>query len=141
MSDYYPVVYQMPAAQNTCTALIRLAVAGAMAGGSVAAGNNIRRVRNNDIETHQALISTGRSALSGAVVAATGGAAASIVEEQGLLRLGVMFAAGTTAMYLLESLQAGNPEEKMSEATGTGRRAPPRPAPDRPETNKGGKTP
>ena len=103
MTDYYPVIYAQPPVDNTCSNLIRLATVGAVVGGSAAAGSNIRRVRNDEIEPAEALFNTGRTALAGAVAAAVAGAAASAVEEQGLLRLGLMFTAGAAAMYGLES--------------------------------------
>ena len=111
MNLYYPVTYQPPPAESACTSLIRLATVGAVVGGAAAAGSNFRRLENEEIEPGEALANTGRTALAGAVAATVAGAAASVVQEQGLLRLGVMFAAGAAAMYGLESSWAKQREK------------------------------
>ena len=50
MSDDYPLNYCQPPMESACTSLLRLAAIGAVVGGSAAAGSNIRRVRNAQIE-------------------------------------------------------------------------------------------
>lgn len=102
-AHYWPVPYTAPPPpSNTCADLARLAILGAVVGGSAAAGRGFARVQRGEIDDLQALTSTGRSALASAVAAAAAGAAAGAVADQGLLRLGVMFAAGATVMYAME---------------------------------------
>ena len=103
MSDTYlypaaPMVYP-PVPENQCSTLVRLAAVGAVVGGTAAAASNLQAVRASRIDAGQAVIDTGRAALATAVATAVGGAAAGAVAEQGLMRLGVMFAAGTAVMY------------------------------------------
>lgn len=103
-----PVPYQSPAlpdhpvpssSSDGCSALAQLAVIGAVIGGSAAAGANIRRLQRQEINAAGALADTGRAALATAAASAVAGAAASAVSQQGLLRLGGLFASGTAVMY------------------------------------------
>lgn len=88
-----------PAPADGCSALAQLALLGAVIGGSAAAGANIRRLQRQEVDTAGALADTGRAALASAAASAVAGAAASAVRQQGLLRLGVLFASGTAVMY------------------------------------------
>jgi hypothetical protein len=92
----YPVARS---SSDGCSALAQLAVIGAVIGGSAAAGANIRRLQRHEINAAGALADTGRAALATAAASAVAGAAASAVGQQGLLRLGVLFASGTAVMY------------------------------------------
>ncbi|WP_296704083.1 hypothetical protein [Thiocapsa sp. UBA6158] len=85
-----------------CATLVRLATLGAVVGGSVAAASNLQRVESGDLTATAAVAETGKTAITAAVATAIGGAAASSVAEQGLMRLGIMFAAGTLALYGLQ---------------------------------------
>lgn len=106
MSD--PSLFQTPAQTGIqsggadCTALLRLATLGAIVGGSLAAAANLQRVRSGEVTAAAAFGETGKTAVTAAVATAIGGAAASGIAEQGILRLGVMFAAGTLALYGLQ---------------------------------------
>lgn len=107
MYEHYPVAYHpLPQshdrhhhAQSNCPALLQLATIGAVVGASTAAGSNIRRVQRAQITASQAFADTGRAAVSAAVATAVAGAVATAVSNEGLTRLGVLFAAGTAAMY------------------------------------------
>jgi hypothetical protein len=107
MSDAYfvrmpsrlPMQPQTQAGGNDCATLIRLATLGAVVGGSVAAATNLQRIDSGDLTTTAAIAETGKTAIIAAAATAIGGAAASSVAEQGLMRLGIMFAAGTLALY------------------------------------------
>ncbi len=107
MSNYYPVTYQaacpQPENESACSSLIRLAVMGGVIGGAVAAGNNINKLRDGRVNISAIATNIGRGAVSGAVATSVAGAAAGIVAEHGLTRLGVMFVAGTAAIYMIES--------------------------------------
>jgi hypothetical protein len=85
-----------------CATLVRLATLGAVVGGSLAAATNLQRVQSGEVTAAAAVGETGKAAVTAAVATAIGGAAASGIAEQGLLRLGVMFAAGTLALYGLQ---------------------------------------
>lgn len=110
MSDHfdpaYPVVWQPapPAcgASDGCATLVRLAALGAVIGGAAAAAGNLRRMESGEIEGGEAIAATARSALVGAAATAVAGAVAGTVAEQGVLRLGLMFAVGTGVAYGLE---------------------------------------
>ncbi|NCA70601.1 MAG: hypothetical protein EOM91_10935 [Sphingobacteriia bacterium] len=85
-----------------CASLVRLATLGALVGGSLAAASNLRRVESGDLNPSAAVAATGTTALTTAVATALGGAVASSLAEQGLARLGIMFAAGTLTLYGLQ---------------------------------------
>ncbi len=93
-----------------CSALAQLALLGAVIGGSAAAGANIRRLQRQEADTAGALADTGRAALATAAATAVAGAAASAVRQQGLLRLGVLFASGTAVMYGIQRYLEGGGE-------------------------------
>jgi hypothetical protein len=94
-----PAPAQAPASADGCAAIAQLALVGAVIGGSAAAGANIRRLQRQEVAVAGALADTGRAALATAAASAVAGAAASAVGQQGLLRLGVLFASGTAVMY------------------------------------------
>ncbi len=101
-SDYAatrPTDRNGPMPSDSCGALAQLALLGAVIGGSAAAGANIRRLQREEIDAAGALADTGRAALATAAASAVAGAAASAVRQQGLVRLGVLFASGTAVMY------------------------------------------
>jgi hypothetical protein len=125
MSDHYPVAQnqmQYPqTAQNpvpTCSlsALTNMAIAGAVIGGSAAAAKNLRRVQQEEIQSREALMDTGKTALSSAVATAAATAAATTVAgvvshavaDRGLLRLAVMFGVGTAVLYGLNRWTENN---------------------------------
>jgi hypothetical protein len=88
--------------RTDCSALMQLATMGAIIGGSAAAAKNLRRVELGDLPATTAVTETGKAAIGAAVATAIAGAAASALTEQGLLRLGIMFAAGTLTLYALQ---------------------------------------
>jgi hypothetical protein len=94
-----PIEGSRPTPSDSCGALAQLALLGAVIGGSAAAGANIRRLQRDEIDAAGALADTGRAALATAAASAVAGAAASAVRQQGLVRLGVLFASGTAVMY------------------------------------------
>lgn len=108
----YPVVYPLAVeplhhesqigADTACSTLVRLAALGGLVGGSAAAAANLRRVQAGDLDTVPALAATARSAVVGAAATAIAGAVAGAVAEQGLLRLGLMFAVGAGVVYGLD---------------------------------------
>ncbi|WP_462322489.1 hypothetical protein [Halochromatium sp.] len=98
------------AASDGCSALAQLALLGAVIGGSAAAGANIRRLQRQEVDAAGALADTGRAALATAAASAVAGAAASAVRQQGLLRLGVLFASGTAVMYGIQRYLEGSSE-------------------------------
>jgi hypothetical protein len=111
MSEHYPVSYtpvylrepERPESSDaTCSALLRLATLGAVVGGSAAAAANIRRVQQDEIDAGQALLDTGRTAVTSAAATAVAGAVATAVGNEGLARLGLLFATGTAVMYALQ---------------------------------------
>lgn len=106
MSDHGLVQAQVQpgtrAGSADCATLVRLATLGAVVGGSVAAASNLQRVEAGDLTATTAVAETGKTAITAAFATAIGGAAASSVAEQGLMRLGIMFAAGTLALYGLQ---------------------------------------
>lgn len=108
MSDrYYTVLYPPTDARDypadtLCSSLTRLAALGALIAGSAAAAANLHRVREQEIDTSEAFAATARSAAVGAIGTALGGAVAGAIADQGLLRLGLMFAVGTGAAYALD---------------------------------------
>jgi len=87
------------ASTDGCSAIAQLALLGAVIGGSAAAGANIRRLQREEVDTADALADTARAALATAAASAVAGAAAGAVRQQGLPRLGVLFASGTAVMY------------------------------------------
>ncbi len=102
MSDrYYPVVYS-PHAEGGCESLLRMALFGAVVGGSATAASSIRRVQRGELDSAEALAETGRAAVAAAAATALAGAVANAIADQGLLRLGVMFATGAAVLYGVE---------------------------------------
>ncbi|MBK1617520.1 hypothetical protein CKO42_03440 [Lamprobacter modestohalophilus] len=104
LTDHHPFTdsrFLVPgsAPSDGCSAIAQLALLGAVIGGSAAAGANIRRLQRAEVDTVDALADTARAALATAAASAVAGAAASAVRQQGLLRLGVLFASGTAVMY------------------------------------------
>lgn len=87
---------------RTCANLLRTALMGGLIGGSAAAATNLRQVRVGTLASGPAFAATARAAAIGAVATAAAGAVAGAVAEQGLLRLGLMFAVGTAVVYGLE---------------------------------------
>lgn len=109
MSEHYPTPYLpsrvSPAraiSDGTCTTLLQLATIGAVVGASAAAGANIRRAQREEITAAEALVDTGRAAVTAAAASAIAGAAATAVSNEGLTRLGILFAAGTAASYAIQ---------------------------------------
>ncbi|GAB6039608.1 hypothetical protein [Endothiovibrio diazotrophicus] len=107
----YPAAPTYPSEENQCSTLVRLATLGAVVGGAAAAASNLRALRAERVEAGQAVIDTARTALATAVASAVGGAAAGVVAEQGVVRLGMMFAAGTAVMYGLGRRMEGGGDE------------------------------
>lgn len=97
-----PTYTKPPASGTDCATLVKLATLGAVVGGSVAAATNLQRIQSGSLTATAAAAETGKTAITAAVATAIGGAAASSIAEQGLLRLGIMFAAGTLALYGLQ---------------------------------------
>lgn len=93
---------QYPSADTACSTLVGLALLGGLVAGSTAAAANLRQVRAGTIQTGPALIATARTATIGAAATAVAGAVAGAVAQQGLLRLGLMLAVGTTVAYGLD---------------------------------------
>jgi hypothetical protein len=115
MSDYYqyPMAYpgaaptaSYQAADNRCSTLVRLATVGAVVGGSAAAAANLARMQHQEINVNQMLASTAKTTVSSALATAVAGAVAGAVAEQGLVRLGVMFATGAAVLYGIERSSA-----------------------------------
>ncbi len=101
----YPAVPPAPGyavADNSCSTLVRLATVGAIVGGSAAAASNLARMQRAEITVNQVLADTTKTAVSSALATAVAGAVAGAVAEQGLVRLGVMFATGAAVLYALE---------------------------------------
>lgn len=90
------------AADSRCSTLVRLATVGAVVGGSAAAASNLAEMRRGEITVNQALANTTRTAVSSAMATTIAGAVAGAVAEQGLVRLGVMFATGAAVLYGIE---------------------------------------
>jgi hypothetical protein len=101
----------MQATRTDCSELLRLATMGAIIGGSAAAAANLRRVEKGDLAATAAVAETGKAAMGAAVATAVAGAAASALTEQGLLRLGIMFAAGTLTLYALQRRSESEPAD------------------------------
>jgi hypothetical protein len=97
-----PAYPQTSPGGSDCATLVKLATLGAVVGGSVAAATNLQRVQSGHLKAPDAVTETGKTAITAAVATAVGGAAASSIAEQGLMRLGIMFAAGTLALYGLQ---------------------------------------
>lgn len=99
MSEQYPLsCYQSPhnpvrsTTDGTCKAVLQLVALSAVVGASPAAGANIRRVQRDQVTAGEALVDTGRAAVT----------AAAAVSAEGLTRLGVLFAAGTAVSYAVQ---------------------------------------
>lgn len=87
---------------TACSALVRLGLLGGLVAGSAAAATNLRHFRDGEVQSGSALVSTARSAAIGAAATATAGAVAGALAEQGLVRLGLMFAVGTAVVYAFD---------------------------------------
>jgi len=120
MSDHFlvPVSYSgtyLPAASTSescaCETLINMALVGAVVGGSAAAAHNALRIKRDEIELGEALLSTGRTAIASAAATAVAGAAAGAVADQGVLRLSVMFGVGAAMLYGLSRWSEGKGEK------------------------------
>lgn len=96
---------QSAAPESACSSLGRAALMGAMVAGTGAAAINLRRVQVGEIETGTAVRETAQAAAIGAAATAAAGAVAGAIADQGLLRLGLMFAVGTAVVYSLEQLR------------------------------------
>ncbi len=101
---YYPSTgSRLPATPNdTCRSLLQLATIGAVVGASAAAGANIRRMQRDEITGVEALVDTGRAAVTAAAASAIAGATATAVSNEGLARLGILLAAGTAVSYAIQ---------------------------------------
>lgn len=103
----WPPAEAAPVPVDGCAGLAQLAAIGAVVGASAAAGASLRRLQRGEITAGEAFADTGRAALASGAASAAAGAAASAVAGQGLVRLGVLFAAGTAVMYGIQrSLEA-----------------------------------
>jgi hypothetical protein len=109
MSEHHPITYDQPPdsrtwpiSSSTCNAMLQLATLGAVIGASAAAGANIRRVQRDEVSTGEALVDTGRAAVTAAAASAIAGAAAAAVSNEGLTRLGILFATGTAVSYTIQ---------------------------------------
>lgn len=103
MSDYYYPAYR-PDEDSRCGGLVRLAALGAVVGGAVAAAASLARIQREEITANQAVAETARTMVASAAATVVAGAAASVVAEQGLVRLGVLFATGTAVLYGIDRL-------------------------------------
>lgn len=101
-APYDPAAARGHTTDTGCSTLLRLALLGGLIGGSAAAAANLRRAQDGDLSTGPALAATARSAAIGAAATAAAGAVAGAVADQGLLRLGLMFAVGTAVVYGLD---------------------------------------
>lgn len=110
MSEHFPTMYYQPpenrtwptSNNTTCNTVIQLAALGAVVGASAAAGANIRRLQRAETTAGEALIYTGRAAVTAAAASAIAGAAAAAISNEGLTRLGVLFVAGTAVSYAIQ---------------------------------------
>ena len=109
MNEHSPLsYYQSPhnpvrsSSDGTCKAVLQLATLGAVVGASAAAGANIRRVQRDQVTAGEALVDTGRAAVTAAAASAIAGVAAAAVSNEGLTRLGILFAAGTAVSYAIQ---------------------------------------
>ena len=94
-----------PAADNSCSSLVRLATVGAIVGGSAAAAANVARMQGGGITANQVLPDNTKTAVSSALATAVAGA----VAEQGLARLGVMFATGAAVLFQFRTAAINDP--------------------------------
>lgn len=108
MSEYYLVPHvhtgsYLPAPGKAesygCETLVDMAMVGAVVGGSVAAAHNATRMKRDEIELGEALISTGRTAIASAAATAVAGGAANALVKEGVLRLALMFGVGAAMLY------------------------------------------
>lgn len=116
MSDHILVPHvhtgtYLPAAAEaescTCETLVNMALVGAVVGGSAAAAHNAARMKRDEIELGEALVSTGRTAIASAAATAVAGAAANAVAKEGVLRLSLMFGVGAAMLYGLSRWTEG----------------------------------
>ncbi len=91
-----------PSGGSDCTELMRLATLGALVGGSLAAARRFQQVQQGEQPPLTAVLETGRTAVVSGIATAVAGAVASSLTEQGVLRLGIMFLAGSTVLYGLQ---------------------------------------
>ncbi len=107
-----PIHLEPPAGiADSCRTLIRLATLGGLVRGSAAAASNLRQVQAGALDTTSALEATARCAVVGAAATAVAGAVAGAVADQGLLRLGLMFAVGTGVVYGLDRWARGRGQD------------------------------
>jgi len=112
-AQQYPIAYYPPphspmaTPESPCSALVQLATIGAVVGASAAAGANIGRMQRDEITAGEALIDTGRAAVTAAAASAIAGAAATAVSSQGLVRLAILFAAGSAVSYAIQRRWSG----------------------------------
>ncbi|GAB0148912.1 magnetosome protein MamC [Marichromatium gracile] len=97
-----------PAISSDCGSLVRLATLGAVIGGSLAAARQVDRIQAGEQLPNLALVETGKSAVAAGVATAAAGAVASTVADQGALRLGLMFLAGSAVFYGLRQWTDGD---------------------------------
>lgn len=102
-----------PVGDNRCSSLVRLAALGAVVGGAVAAASNVGRLQRAEIDINRVLLDTAKTAAASAVATAVAGAAANAVAEQGLTRLGVMFAAGAAVLYGIDRWQSPHDSDEV----------------------------
>ncbi len=107
-----PGALAMPggSADTACSSLVRMAALGGLIAGSAAAAANLRRAGAGELEAGPAIVATARSAAIRAVATAAAGAVAGALAEQGLVRLGLMFAVGTAVVYGLDQWASGAQE-------------------------------
>lgn len=108
MSERYPVPCTrtgtyLPAGGQAetpaCETLVNMALVGAVVGGSAAAAHNALRMKRDEIQLGEALVSTSRTAIASAAATAVAGAAADAVAREGMLRLSLMFGVGAAVLY------------------------------------------
>lgn len=92
---------------SACETLVNMALVGAVVGGSAAAAHNAVRMKRDEIELGEALLSTGRTAIASAAATAVAGAAANAVAKEGVLRLSLMFGVGAAMLFGLNRWTEG----------------------------------
>lgn len=121
MSEHYPVPYAqsgsyLPAGSHdaapACETLVNMALVGAVVGGSAAAAHNALRMKRDEIQLGEALLSTGRTAIASAAATAVAGAAANAVAKEGVLRLSLMFGVGAAMLYGLNQWVEGKKDRE-----------------------------
>ncbi|MCW2306959.1 hypothetical protein [Rhodobium gokarnense] len=99
-----PYPAPQPASGDVCADLVRLALMGAVVGGSIAAASGLRKVRRGEIQQWDMTLETTRGAVLAGAATAISGVAARAVTDEGIARLGMLFAGGVAAYYGLEVL-------------------------------------